>query len=695
MKLNTKLPLLIGVVVLVTSASIILAANLIAARSLEKAYNGELASEVKLNAELLRSELETSLVQLWEIANRARTRTMEWEDMVRPNLMPDISRIDVLELGLVYPDGTAHYVSDNSTAYLGDRDYVIRAFAGESNVSDVLISRVINAAVVMLATPVLRNDEPGAPVIGVLVARKTGDKAMNQLVNAIRPSFEGGYAFLVNREGTYMAHPNSDLVFNQYNPISEAEKDPSLRSFADMLTSALKEEKGSVSYTHEGKKMVGNFTRVPGNPWTLFVVTTKDDFQIEISSMRNIILLIGLLCLFGGLIVAVLIGRSIARPMKYIAGELKEAGSGDFTRSINIKSKDEIGELAHHFNEMLQSIKEMIANVKKEASVLSGIGTELASNMNQTAAAINQITANTQSIKNQMINESASVTESNATMEQITVNINKLNDHIERQTTSVAQSSSAIEEMIANINSVTQALIKNKENVTALTDNSEAGRTGLQEVAANINEIARESEGLLEINSVMENIASQTNLLSMNAAIEAAHAGEAGKGFAVVAAEIRKLAENSSQQSKTISTVLKKIKSSIDTITRSTDNVLNKFEAMSSSVNIVAEQEENIRNAMEEQGHGSNQILEAIGQVNEITQQVKSEAKEMLEGSQEVIRESANLTRLTEEVTGGINEMAAGADQINIAVNQVNELSVRNSSNIDLLINGVSRFKME
>jgi len=193
----------------------------------------------------------------------------------------------------------------------------------------------------------------------------------------------------------------------------------------------------------------------------------------------------------------------------------------------------------------------------------------------------------------------------------------------------------------------------------------------------------------------MENIASQTNLLSMNAAIEAAHAGEAGKGFAVVADEIRKLAENSGEQSKTISTVLKKIKASIDKIMSSTDNVLKKFEAIDSSVRIVAEQEENIRNAMEEQGVGSKQILEAIGSVNEITRLVTDGSHEMLEGSSEVIRESKNLEKSTQEITGGMNEMALGAEQINTAINAVNELCGRNRESIEMLVTEVSRFKVD
>jgi methyl-accepting chemotaxis protein len=314
--------------------------------------------------------------------------------------------------------------------------------------------------------------------------------------------------------------------------------------------------------------------------------------------------------------------------------------------------------------------------------------------MTETAAAVNEITANTQSINGRVMNQSASVTQTNATMEQITQNIDKLNGHVERQTSSVAQSSSAIEEMLANIQSVTHTREKNRENVDNLTNASEVGRNGLQGVAGDIKEIAHESEGLLQINRVMQDIASQTNLLSMNAAIEAAHAGVAGKGFAVVADEIRKLAESSGEQSKISSSVIKRIKGAIDKITISIADVQEEFEAIDTGVKTVAEQEENIRNAMEEQGQGSKQILEAVSELNEITRQVKGGSNEMLEGSREVIHEGKNLEHATQEITGGMKEMAIGAEQINMAVNQVNEISAKNKESINLLVREVSRFKV-
>ncbi|MDR1955541.1 MAG: methyl-accepting chemotaxis protein [Treponema sp.] len=435
--------------------------------------------------------------------------------------------------------------------------------------------------------------------------------------------------------------------------------------------------------------------RIPRLNWyiTAFVPITP---AMYLQSSMTVIFFMMILVIFLIFVVINIFIRSTLKPldgMMRILGEVSERW--DLTKRITINRSDEIGALAEFFNKTFDKMKDLIATIKQQTVSLFDIGSELAYNMTATAAAINKIVSHIQSIKGRVIHQSASITETNATMEQITGNIGQLNRNIEKQTVSMSRSSSAIEEMLANIQSVTQTLVKNADHVHSLADASDIGRQGLQEVVADIQEIARESAGLLEINAVMENIASQTNLLSMNAAIEAAHAGEAGKGFAVVAGEIRKLAESSSNQSKTVSAVLKKIKESIDKITTSTENVLNKFEAIDSGIKTVADQEENIRNAMEEQGEGSRQILESTGELNEVTSIVKNGSGEMLEGSRQIITEGRNLQMMTAEITNGINEMVAGADQINVAVVEVNDLSSRNRDNIDILVKEIARFKVE
>jgi methyl-accepting chemotaxis protein len=523
---------------------------------------------------------------------------------------------------------------------------------------------------------------------------RKGIDTLSNITKSIGKYDTNMHAYLFDETGTFIAHDDDELVISQFNPIEAVKKDPSVRSIADAMQIMLSKKQGTIAYDYKGKKNTCVYTPVPGFSITLANAVDNSILMHDVNRLRNITIILVAGFLLIGIVIAILIARSISKPVNYVMGGLKALGEGDLTRKLEITSKDEMGKLEEYVNNTVEQIRNMAFAINKQAGALSLIGNELAANMTQTAAAINQVTANIQSIKGRVLNQSASVTETNATMEQITLNISKLNTNIDKQTESVAQSSSAIEEMLANIESVTQTLIKNADNVKDLAGASEVGRTGLQEVATDIQEISRESEGLLEINGVMENIASQTNLLSMNAAIEAAHAGEAGKGFAVVADEIRKLAESSSEQSKTISTVLKKIKEAIDKISKSTNVVLNKFEAIDGGVRTVSQQEENIRNAMEEQSQGSKQILDAVSHLNEITAQVKNGSEEMLEGSRQVITEGKNLEMATQEITNGINEMATGAEQINIAVNQVNNISGENRENIEILTKEVSRFKI-
>ncbi|MDR2767743.1 MAG: methyl-accepting chemotaxis protein [Treponema sp.] len=527
-------------------------------------------------------------------------------------------------------------------------------------------------------------------------------------VEAIKPYGEGR-AILYSNDGTIAAHYNPAIVSKSLHDSDQITA--ITQSVTDMIEESLQngtpnQRASSIATIDENgtkahaEKFIQSYPFYPEGvktPWTLVASAPQDVVLQSVNLLTKITVIILISAMAISAVLIYFIAANIAKPIVRVTTTLKDIseGEGDLTRTIKLNRKDEIGELATYFNKTLEKIRTLVVTIKQKTISLFDIGNELAVNMDQTAAAINQITANIQNIKGRVINQSASVTETNATMEQITANINKLNGNVENQTESVSQSSSAVEEMLANVQSVTATLLKNAENVKELLSSAEVGRDGLQEVAADIQKIARESEGLLEINAVMESISSQTDLLSMNAAIEAAHAGEAGKGFAVVADEIRKLAESSGEQSKTISSVLKKIKASIDKITVSTDGVLNKFEAIDAGVKVVAEQEGNILGAMEEQNSGSQQILEAIGKLQDLTQQVKNGSTEMLEGSREVITESKNLEAVTQEITNGMNEMASGSNQINDAVAQISTISTGNKSTIDDLVKEVSRFKVD
>jgi methyl-accepting chemotaxis protein len=387
----------------------------------------------------------------------------------------------------------------------------------------------------------------------------------------------------------------------------------------------------------------------------------------------------------------------LLRPINSATAMLREIseGEGDLTKQLIIKSRDEIGDMSGYFNKTFENIKNLVSIIKQKVKALTNTSLELSNNLKKTSAAVEEISAQFENMDALVKEQEKEADEADTAGGNIKVNIENLNKLVVEQSESVNTSSSAVEEMTANINSVTRTLIENSKNVSALSEASENGKTGLQTVAQEIQEIARDSEGLLEINMVMNTIASQTNLLSMNAAIEAAHAGEAGRGFAVVADEIRKLAESSGQQSKTTAGMLKKIKTSIDSITRSSNEVLARFSAIDTGVKTVSEHEQNIRSAMEEQETGGKQILESVGRLKGITESVRKGAEDMSKSGTELIKKTHNFIKISNQVVNGINDIVNGAmKEIKKAVVHVNEMSAENNRNFDELKGESDKFKV-
>ncbi|MDR2900011.1 MAG: HAMP domain-containing protein, partial [Treponema sp.] len=331
--------------------------QIISTREMTASLNAELSSLAVSSSELIKARLETQLMQTWELANRIRTRSMDWEATVRPSLASEVSRIGALDIGVVFPDGIARYVTDNSTAALGDRDYVQKAFSGVNAVSDVITSRVTGQAVVMLSSPIFENGLSGK-VVGALVARKSND-ALSEMAAQIKTRYESGYAFLVNKQGVIVAHPDQEKVSTQFNPIEESKSDSSLKSLGDMFSRTLTLQNGVDSYHYMNEDRMCGFAEVPGFPWTLYVAIEKRDFLASVQDIIFRTLLVGFTNTLLAIGILIVITKIIVKPIVNISTTLKDIseGEGDLTRRIETKSKDEISDLAHYFNLTLEKIK--------------------------------------------------------------------------------------------------------------------------------------------------------------------------------------------------------------------------------------------------------------------------------------------------------------------------------------------------
>ena len=248
--------------------------------------------------------------------------------------------------------------------------------------------------------------------------------------------------------------------------------------------------------------------------------------------------------------------------------------------------------------------------------------------------------------------------------------------------------------MVGNIASITQTLSKTDDVIKTLASATADGKETISGANNVTQRIAEESGGLLEASNVIQHIASQTNLLAMNAAIEAAHAGEAGKGFAVVADEIRKLAEESSTQGKTITSTLKVLSGEIEALSTSSKTAEEKFNAIFALSEQVKTMSQRLMEAMREQENGSKEVLSAIRDINMVTNQVNDGSAEMLRGGENVAAEMQKLDELTRVITDSMNEMASGAVQISNAVQEVNTISQKNKESIENLSKEVNKFKV-
>ena len=480
---------------------------------------------------------------------------------------------------------------------------------------------------------------------------------LNQIIQKIKLTPDG-QSFILNSSGNYLTNKDFSKVLEK----NFFEEFPALATYKKQMSN------GTLVNIDAGSNYYFMSTIInEENGWIFVTVGKKAELFASINRIGFILLGVAVVTLILAILISMGVSSRLVKPLAVVDESINQIASGnaDLTKRIEVNSNDEVGNLGNGFNRFIEKLHTIISQIQDSKTELGGIEKELANRVQDASSSITQILSNIEGISMQIGNQSTAVAQTSSAVTEIAENINSLENMIQNQADGVASASTAVEEMIGNIGSVNTSVEKLAESFGKLQSSSTEGIEQQMLVDQQISEVSVQSKTLQDANLAIANIASQTNLLAMNAAIEAAHAGEAGKGFAVVADEIRKLSETSTVQSKRIGAELNLIVQTIKKVVEASTKSKESFDLVSNLISDTDDLVRTIRAAMEEQQEGSKQILESLQLMNNSTLEVKTAGQEMKTGNEMILSEIQNLQNTTLVIKESMTEMSAGAEDMN------------------------------
>jgi len=595
-----------------------------------------------------------------------------------------------LSFGISGLDGML-YRTDNTVERISNTDWFQSARKGKYVITEPAQSSSDRRYIFIVAIPV--RDLQGK-ITGVINATVLGD-ALSNLISDIIVG-ETGTAYLVSSSGTILGNRRPEILYKSiYSEIIGSDTS----AFAQFLKQSLASHKSSVNVSEiKGTQSISAVASMRYADWTLLLTAPVSEFMAEnVSNLIKTFIIIALIQLVVAIALGFYIARNITRPINHVIAALRNIaqGEGDLTIELPASGKDETSVLSAYFNQTIAKLRNSIQKVGTDSREMESVGSDLESNMMSVSQVVSNITAGIDDLKKRFVEQEESVSGTAAAIEHIITTLRLLDESIGKQAAMVDESSASFDKMSHSIDTVGENVVETREVIRNLSAATNDGRETLVKANEVSQRISEASGDLIEAGAVIENIASQTNLLAMNAAIEAAHAGEAGKGFAVVASEIRKLAEESSTQGKKISITLKNLSVEIDTLASAAAGAVEKFNIISSYSKGLSTSIEGVVQAMDEQEENGKIIWGIINDVTGVTNEVKSGSGDMLADGEKVVSATKRLDDLTRILRENIEDIASQTELINEAAQESLEIAVKNKQSIDGLVLEVGKFKTE
>lgn len=499
-------------------------------------------------------------------------------------------------------------------------------------------------------------------------------------------NLDGASIIMLDQNGKILAHSIRDLI----------NTDASVGPFAEPVAAMLSKPSGLTGFSvgDTGYTMVWKAIEATG--WIIGVWIDDAEAYAPLSAVRLEFMVLSLAALGVFIALALALASYITRRVRFVSDSLYEIaqGEGDLAVSVNDASKDELGTLAANFNRFVSTIRGLVVGAKRSAEETGTLTEDLASNTEEVSAAIAQINANLSSMERQVTTLTVGAERNAQSSSAIGERVADFDRRMDEQATIVRETGASIEQMGSSIALV--ARIGDEKRVTAedLQSKARDGGERLEEMIGSFrNGVLQRLLSIREITDIIKGISSQINLLSMNAAIEAAHAGDAGRGFSVVADEIRKLAESSQESVKGIESTIRDIDLSADETSKAADGTASAFEAINASVAEFARAMEEIARITSELSIGSSTIRETAGRLRHITDEVKrgsADIKAELLGMNEGIAQVGGISR---SVKDGIVEAVTGSQEIVLSSSRIGDVVSRLEASARRLGDELGRFR--
>jgi methyl-accepting chemotaxis protein len=444
----------------------------------------------------------------------------------------------------------------------------------------------------------------------------------------------------------------------------------------------------------DGHQYLVATTHLPRIDWYLVTLTNLADL-VRAADYLPVILTAAVALIIVMLGVLFLVNRVVLSPLAKIGRGADSLSQGDLTAQVELASRDEIGALAENIAAFRQAVVDTIRQVKQRASENVDTQSQLQRTTDQALGSVREIESSVQETTESAQQLQRAVAETSSVTDQIANGVDELDERIQSQASMVEESSAAVTEMTQSVESVARIARTREEATKRLVDRAKDGGEKIGGTVEAVRDIAGSVAEIEELIDVMARIASQTNLLSMNAAIEAAHAGEAGKGFAVVAEEIRRLAEDSSEQSKRISGNLKTIVSRINATTEASEEARSSFSDLNTEISSVSEAFDEIAGATDELRAGNEEILKAITSLQDVTNEITGRSSEIRGGADSIRGSMDSVQEVARATTERMGRILEEVERITEVVRLVRELGDNLGTGANEVQQQLSAFRTE